>query len=218
MDEKPRIVAVPSRAAALAAWEELHKESRLFGMGEVRLAVLSLLQAGPNHGYGIMKELRRRLPGGYKASAGSVYPTLKQLEHEALVECRAEGGKKIFTLTAAGRRELKANPETYRQVWRRIARAAATAAAAADEAGDASFATGDTSPATGQPGTGHLSHATGDIPIALQGLLRAAYGAAAASAGRPAHEATLRAVLWQFAARLEVMFDLEDRAGRAAGQ
>src|ERR1700733_6158715 len=50
--------------------------SRFFGPGEVRLAILSLLTDGPRHGYELMKMLAQRSGGIYRASAGTVYPTL----------------------------------------------------------------------------------------------------------------------------------------------
>ena len=52
---------------------------RFFESGEVRLAILSLLSDGPKHGYQLMKDLEERSGGLYKASAGSIYPTLQQL-------------------------------------------------------------------------------------------------------------------------------------------
>ena len=44
----------------------------------------------------IMKEMAERSGGMYKASAGSVYPTLQQLEDDSLVTSRAEGGRRTF--------------------------------------------------------------------------------------------------------------------------
>ena len=56
------------------------RHGRFFEAGEVRLAILSLLAEGPKHGYQLMKEMKDRSSGMYSASAGSVYPTLQQLE------------------------------------------------------------------------------------------------------------------------------------------
>jgi len=58
---------------------------RFFGFGEARLAILSLLKEGPKHGYQLIKELEQRSGGLYRASAGTVYPTLQQLEDEKLL-------------------------------------------------------------------------------------------------------------------------------------
>ena len=92
---------------------------RFFEAGEVRLAILSLLSEGPKHGYQLMKELAERSGGVYKASAGSVYPTLQQLEDEDLVTSDQQAGKKVYRITAAGRRELQKDPDTVSRIWKR---------------------------------------------------------------------------------------------------
>ena len=93
--------------------------TRFFGPGELRLALLALLGEGPKHGYELMKQLEARSGGLYRASAGSVYPTLQQLEDEDLVRSRSEDGKKIYELTHAGREELEHHADQVRRIWRR---------------------------------------------------------------------------------------------------
>lgn len=93
--------------------------SRFFESGEVRLAILSLLSEGPKHGYQLMKELAERSGGIYRASAGSVYPTLQQLEDEELIASDMVGGKRVFHLTETGIRELEKDPEGVRRIWER---------------------------------------------------------------------------------------------------
>src|ERR1700733_3787195 len=83
-------------------WAGFGNRARFFEFGEVRLAILSLLTEGPKHGYQLMKEMRERSGGLYQASAGSVYPTLQQLEDEGLIRVKQEGGRKNHSLTAAG--------------------------------------------------------------------------------------------------------------------
>ena len=92
---------------------------RFFGAGEVRLALLSLLGEQPQHGYQLMKELENRSGGLYHASAGTIYPTLQQLEDEGLVTSEAIDGKRIYRLTDAGRAELEREAETVKRIWRR---------------------------------------------------------------------------------------------------
>jgi DNA-binding PadR family transcriptional regulator len=92
---------------------------RFFEAGEVRLAILSLLSEGPKHGYQLMKEMAERSGGVYKASAGSVYPTLQQLEDDELIISEQKGGRRTYTLTGAGRRELAKDPATVRRIWER---------------------------------------------------------------------------------------------------
>lgn len=98
------------------------RPGRFFEAGEVRLAILSLLSEGPKHGYQLMKEMAERSGGMYRASAGSVYPTLQQMEDEGLVEAAQEGGRRVFHLTEAGRKELERDPESVRRIWERAER------------------------------------------------------------------------------------------------
>jgi DNA-binding PadR family transcriptional regulator len=92
---------------------------RFFDAGEVRLAILSLLAEGPKHGYQLMKEMKERSGGVYSASAGSVYPTLQQLEDEGLIAAEMQGGRRVYSLIAEGRAELAKDPDAVRQIWER---------------------------------------------------------------------------------------------------
>ena len=85
--------------------------------GDVRAAILVLLAEKPSHGYQIIQELERRSEGAWRASPGSVYPTLQQLEDEGLVAAvEADGGRRVFELTDTGREEatkLAAGPAPW---------------------------------------------------------------------------------------------------------
>lgn len=94
---------------------------RFFESGEVRLAILSLLAEGPKHGYEIIKELGARSGGLYRASAGTVYPTLQLLDDEGLVDSVREDGRKVYRLTASGRRELEGEGPDVERIWKRAA-------------------------------------------------------------------------------------------------
>jgi hypothetical protein len=50
--------------------------------GIIRDAILGLLAEQPMHGYQVMQELSERSGGRWHPSAGSIYPTLQQLEDE----------------------------------------------------------------------------------------------------------------------------------------
>lgn len=93
--------------------------NRFFESGEVRLAMLSLLSEGPKHGYQLMKEMRERSSGAYRASAGSVYPTLQQLEDEELIESDQQSGRRTYRLTKAGKKELEKEAPAIREIWER---------------------------------------------------------------------------------------------------
>jgi len=71
--------------------------------GDVRAAVLVLLEAGPQHGYQLITEFERRTGGRWKPSPGSVYPVLQQLADEGLVRPEEVDGRRLFHLTDEGR-------------------------------------------------------------------------------------------------------------------
>ncbi len=92
---------------------------RFFGPGEVRLALLSLIEEEPRHGYELMKALEEKSQGMYRASAGTVYPTLQQLEDEGLVASEAQEGKRVYRLTEAGSAELESETRRVDRIWKR---------------------------------------------------------------------------------------------------
>ncbi len=76
----------------------------------VRPAILAVLLDQPMHGYQVITELEARTGGRWRPSAGSVYPTLQQLEDEGLVRGQEHDGRKVYTLTDAGRAEAESSP------------------------------------------------------------------------------------------------------------
>lgn len=72
------------------------------GRGDVRTAVLLLLEEEPRHGYQIIREIEERSEGAWKPSPGSVYPTLQMLADEGLVSVEESGGRKTYSLTEDG--------------------------------------------------------------------------------------------------------------------
>jgi DNA-binding PadR family transcriptional regulator len=80
--------------------------------------LLAVLEPGPLHGYAIMEALRVRSDGQVDLPTGTVYPALHRLERAGLVEAAwsQAGGRRrrVYELTAAGRRSL----ETERGSWR----------------------------------------------------------------------------------------------------
>ena len=74
--------------------------------GDVRSAILALLDDRPMHGYEMIQELDERTGGRWKPSAGSIYPTLQLLEDEGLVSAEEVDGKRVHSLTDAGREQV----------------------------------------------------------------------------------------------------------------
>ncbi len=81
------------------------------------MALLSLLESGPKHGYELMKELESKSGGVYKASAGAIYPALQQIEDEGLVRSDQSEGKRKYSLTDAGKAEVQREVETIKRIW-----------------------------------------------------------------------------------------------------
>ena len=71
--------------------------------GDVRSAILALLDDRPMHGYEVIQELEERTGGRWTPSAGSIYPTLQLLEDEGLVTPEEVEGRKTYSLTDAGK-------------------------------------------------------------------------------------------------------------------
>jgi DNA-binding PadR family transcriptional regulator len=85
--------------------------------GDVRAALLVLLDEQPHTGYSLMEEIERRSNGAWRPSPGSVYPTLQQLEDEGLVRAEAGEGRTPFTLTDAGTAYVEENREELGEPW-----------------------------------------------------------------------------------------------------
>ncbi|PZG96041.1 PadR family transcriptional regulator [Streptomyces sp. NTH33] len=79
--------------------------------GDVRASILALLKERPMHGYEMIQEIAERSGGAWKPSPGSVYPTLQLLEDEGLIVSGSEGGRKLFSLTEAGRAAADEGPD-----------------------------------------------------------------------------------------------------------
>ena len=85
--------------------------------GDVRAAILALLQEGPRNGYQIMSEIEERSGGAWRPSPGAVYPALQQLADEGLISGEETEGRRTVTLTEAGRDYIREHPERARGAW-----------------------------------------------------------------------------------------------------
>jgi DNA-binding PadR family transcriptional regulator len=101
---------------------------RVFGPGDLRLVMLSLIDEKPRHGYELIKELEEKFGGSYAPSPGSVYPTLTLLEELGQLRSTAsEGTKRLFEITAAGERYLRDNEAALNSAVARMEMAAKAA-------------------------------------------------------------------------------------------
>jgi DNA-binding PadR family transcriptional regulator len=80
--------------------------------GLLPLFVLVLMRDGPRPGIEVMRAIDEMSGGTWKPSPGSVYPLLRRLEQEGLIEGdweRTRGApKRVYQLTAKGRARLPA--------------------------------------------------------------------------------------------------------------
>lgn len=94
---------------------------QIFDRGDLKYVILRLLRDRPMHGYDVMRALEEQSGGCYRASAGSVYPTLQLLEDQGLVRSEERDGKKVYSITDAGRAHLEENSDTVEEIFDRVA-------------------------------------------------------------------------------------------------
>ena len=94
---------------------------RVFDGAELRLVLLTLIGEQPRHGYDLIKAIEERSGGGYAPSPGVVYPTLTMLEDMGqIAEQAAEGSKRLFAITEAGKLEIGEQAEAIEALFARL--------------------------------------------------------------------------------------------------
>ena len=82
--------------------------------------LLATLEGEPKHGYAIIQALYAGSGGQVDLPTGTVYPALRRLETAGLVRGNwsVVGGRRrrVYQLTGAGRRSLKAERNTWQEV------------------------------------------------------------------------------------------------------
>jgi len=99
--------------------------------GTLDVLILKILALGPNHGWGTSTRLRQVSEDELRTSQGSLYPALHRLElrgdlKSAMTTTENNRRARVYTLTAAGRRRLGAETESFEQFaasMRRVLRA-----------------------------------------------------------------------------------------------
>jgi DNA-binding PadR family transcriptional regulator len=94
---------------------------RMFEAGELRLVLLKLIADQPRHGYDLIRAIEEMTGGDYAPSPGVVYPTLTMLEDMGLIEeDKAEGSRKLYAATDAGRAHLEERSEEVEALMARL--------------------------------------------------------------------------------------------------
>jgi PadR family transcriptional regulator PadR len=94
------------------------KDSAPLLQGTLDLIVLQMLKAEPTNGYDLSLRIQAVSSDVLQVNAGSLYPALYRLEAKGLVRTEWEetpNGRraKVYSLTAAGQRQLTEQRETW---------------------------------------------------------------------------------------------------------
>lgn len=98
------------------------RTGRKLGGPDLQLLVLALLEEKPSHGYELIKALEERSGGFYSPSPGMIYPALTYLEEIGHATVEADGAKKLYRLTDAGRSHLDENRATVEAMLAELSR------------------------------------------------------------------------------------------------
>jgi len=92
----------------------------LINIGLTKVLVLKVLSKGPNHGYGVLKELEAMTSGCCVPTFGTIYPILKDLSQNGYANIHEDqqlkGARKrrVYTLTPSGIEAYRAALEAWR--------------------------------------------------------------------------------------------------------
>ncbi len=89
--------------------------------GDVRNAILALLNDSPMNGYQLIGAIADKTDGLWTPGPGSVYPALGLLADEGLISTTEVGGSKTHELTDAGRSYVARHAGELNALWERIA-------------------------------------------------------------------------------------------------
>src|SRR4051812_4384166 len=86
--------------------------------GTLDMLILKAVSLGPLHGYGVLLRLEQLTGGRLLIQQGSLYPALYRLERQRLIasewgESDNKRKAKFYTLTPAGRKQLKADADSW---------------------------------------------------------------------------------------------------------
>jgi transcriptional regulator len=96
--------------------------------GTLDLLILKAVSLGALHGYGVLLRIEQITRGALLVEQGALYPALYRLEHQGLLDSAwgtSENNRraKYYTLTAAGRKRLREETDS----WNRTVSAMAAA-------------------------------------------------------------------------------------------
>jgi PadR family transcriptional regulator PadR len=86
--------------------------------GTLELLILKAVSLGEHHGYGVLLRIEQITGGALVIEQGALYPALYRLEHNGLLDAQwgvSDNNRKakFYSLTAAGRKRLKAETDRW---------------------------------------------------------------------------------------------------------
>jgi transcriptional regulator len=89
--------------------------------GTLDMLILKAISLGPLHGYGVLLRIQQISGGQLEIQQGSLYPALYRLEHQGWIagewgESDNNRKAKFYSLTAAGRRQLRVEADKWNQM------------------------------------------------------------------------------------------------------
>src|SRR5712692_942842 len=86
--------------------------------GTLDMMILKAVSLGPLHGYGVLLRIQQISGDRLQIQQGSLYPALYRLEHQGLIasewgESENKRKAKFYSLTAAGRKQLKVEAASW---------------------------------------------------------------------------------------------------------
>jgi PadR family transcriptional regulator PadR len=102
--------------------------------GTLDILILKALSWGPSHGYAVGRWIRKTTANDVVVQEGALYPALHRLERKGLLKEEwgvTDTGReaKYYSLTAAGRAQLKAESKRWARFSAAIGRALSAASA-----------------------------------------------------------------------------------------
>ena len=89
--------------------------------GTLDMLILKAVSLGPLHGYGVLLRIQQISGDQLEIQQGSLYPALYRLEHQGAISSQwgeSENNRraKYYSLTAAGRSQLRAETEKWNRM------------------------------------------------------------------------------------------------------
>lgn len=94
--------------------------------GTLDMLILKAISLGPLHGYGILLRIQQISNDALQVPQGSLYPAVYRLEHRGWIagawgESENKRRAKYYSLTAAGRKQLRTETEQWSRMSDAIA-------------------------------------------------------------------------------------------------